>query len=132
MSHVWLVCAALLGGVGVALGAFGAHVLRLWLPLQKMTIFETAVRYQLFHVLALLAVAGLMEVFPSLAPRLGKVAWLLVAGIFLFSGGLYATALSEVVLVRWLTPVGGLCWIAAWGLLALVFWQGRPGASGRA
>ena len=127
MSHFWLVFSALLGGLGVTMGAFGAHLLRLWLPLQKMTIFETAVRYHLFHVLVLLMVAVLMEVFPSLAPRLKKVAWLYTLGILLFSGGLYSTALSDVDLLMWLVPVGGLSWIAAWGLLALIFWRARPG-----
>ena len=49
MNNIWVVISAAMGGLGVALGAFGAHGLRPWLPLQKITIFETAVRYQLFH-----------------------------------------------------------------------------------
>lgn len=128
MPYSWLAFSALLGGLGVALGAFGAHLLRPWLPLQKVTIFETGVRYHLFHVLVLLIVAGLMEVFPSLAPRLARVAWLLALGILLFSGGLYASALSDVGLLMWLVPVGGLSWIGGWCLLALIFWRARPGA----
>ncbi len=126
MSQRWLAVSALLGGIGVAMGAFGAHLLRPWLPLQKMTIFETAVRYQMLHVLALLAVGALMAVFPPLAAPLKRVAWLLVVGIVLFCGGLYATALSDVAALMWLTPLGGLSWIAAWLLLALIFWRARP------
>ena len=76
MTNFWVALAAVLGGLGVALGAFGTHALQLWLPLQKVTIFETAVRYQMFHVLALLLVACLMQIFPGLGTALRRVAWL--------------------------------------------------------
>ncbi|HEX9841098.1 MAG TPA: DUF423 domain-containing protein, partial [bacterium] len=63
-SAAWLGAAGLLGAVGVALGAFGAHALRPLLPLQVMTIYETAVRYHLFHALALLGCGILLAQFP--------------------------------------------------------------------
>ncbi|MCZ6629123.1 MAG: DUF423 domain-containing protein [SAR324 cluster bacterium] len=126
MSNRWIVLAALLAALGVAMGAFGAHVLKLWLPLQKMTIFETAVRYHLFHTLALLACGVLITTHPAHAAGLRWVAGLLTAGIVLFSGGLYAAALSDLDPFMWATPVGGLAWIAAWLLLAYLFWR-KPG-----
>jgi uncharacterized membrane protein YgdD (TMEM256/DUF423 family) len=125
MSHLWVASSAVLGGVGVALGAFGAHLLRPWLPLQKMTIFETAVRYQMLHALALLAVAVLIQAFPGLAPPLRRVAWLMLAGIVFFCGGLYTVALTDVSAVMWAAPLGGLCWIAGWGFLDFAFWRAR-------
>ncbi len=128
MAKNWLVAAAVLGGLGVALGAFGAHVLKPVLPLQVMTIFETAVRYHLFHTLALLGTALLLEQHPRQARALRWTAWLFLAGIVLFSGSLYGVSLSDLRLFRWLTPLGGLAWVAAWVLLAVTFWrQGRGG-----
>lgn len=120
MAKRWLVVAGLLGGVGVALGAFGAHGLRFWLPLQKVTIFETAVRYHLFHTLALFGTAILLELFPARAAGLGRVAWLFLGGLLLFSGSLYAYALTDLRVFAWVTPVGGVAWMLAWFALAWV------------
>ncbi len=128
MSNFWLALSGGLGALTVALGAFGAHLLRLWLPLQKVTIYETAVRYQMFHVLALLGVAVLMEVYPAQARGLRVVAALYVAGMLLFCGGLYGTALSDYSAPALLAPVGGLVWIVAWGLLGVIFWRARRAA----
>ncbi len=109
--------AAVLAFLAVALGAFGAHGLKLMLQERGMTgAWEKAVLYHFVHALALLAV--------SLFPQLPKGAgWLFVAGIVLFSGSLYLMGLSNV---RWLgavTPLGGLCFLAGWAWLA---WHGRP------
>ncbi len=126
-SRPWLCWAGVFGALGVAMGAFGAHLLRPILPLQLMTIFETAVRYQLFHALALLGCAVLMTLHPRRARLLRWAAWGFAAGIVLFSGSLYALTMSDQ---RWLglvTPVGGVAWIAAWGLLVAAFW-GRDAA----
>ncbi|MBI3993079.1 MAG: DUF423 domain-containing protein [Candidatus Lambdaproteobacteria bacterium] len=123
MSRRWLLTVGLLGLAGVALGAFGAHGLRAILPLQKIAIYETAVRYHLFHVLALLAVVLLMERLPAQARALQRVAGLFLAGIVLFSGSLYAFALRDWGMAVWITPVGGLAWLAAWGGLAWVAWR---------
>ena len=126
-SRIWLIWAGVCGALGVAMGAFGAPLLRPILPLQRMTIFETAVRYQLFHALALLGCALLMAQYPRRAPRLRWAAWGFAAGIVLFPGSLYALTMSDQ---RWLglvTPVGGVVWIAAWVLLVAAFW-GRDAA----
>lgn len=130
VARPWIVTAACLGLLGVAMGAFGAHALRAWLPLQMMTVFETGVRYHLFHVLALLATAGLMELWPRRAVSLRGPAWLFLAGIVLFSGSLYAYALSGWRPFAWVTPVGGLAWIVGWGALAMVAWRTRRGGRG--
>ncbi len=120
-SRLWIICAGVFGALGVAMGAFGAHALMAVLPLQMMTVFETAVRYQLFHALALLGCGVLMEVFPQKGSRLRWAGALFVLGIVLFSGSLYGLSLSDLRVLRWLTPLGGLSWIVAWALLALAF-----------
>ena len=103
--------------VGVAAGAFGAHALRARLAPDLLAVFETAARYQMYHALALLAVAWAVGRWPGPLPA--WAGWLFVAGTLLFSGSLYALALSGV---RWLgaiTPLGGVCFLAGWLCLAL-------------
>ena len=119
MSRNWLVVSGISGALAIALGAFGAHALRAWLPLQQMTIFETAVRYQLVHTLALLATALAMGQFPERARALVQVAWLFLLGIVLFSGSLYVLALTGARSLGAVTPFGGAAFIAGWVLLAL-------------
>ena len=105
------------------MGAFGAHALRPILPLQVMTIFETAVRYHLLHTLALLGCALLLAQFPRRERLLRGAAWGFALGIVLFSGSLYGIALGNQ---RWLglvAPLGGVAWVLAWGLLAAAFWR---------
>ncbi len=103
-------------GLGVGFGAFGAHALKDSLSEYAMGIFDTAVKYQMYHGLALLAVgfvSSRMGVFPV------KLAGILFSvGIIFFSGSLYILAISGI---RWLgaiTPIGGLCFIAGWISLA--------------
>ncbi|MBI4083249.1 MAG: DUF423 domain-containing protein [Candidatus Lambdaproteobacteria bacterium] len=123
MDRPILLAAGALGGLGVALGAFGAHALRAVLPLQAVTIFQTGVQYHLVHALALLATGVLAELWPR-EPRLPWVAWGFGAGIVLFSGSLYALALTDLWVFAWITPAGGTVWLVAWGVLA---WCGAGG-----
>ncbi|MHB1847065.1 MAG: DUF423 domain-containing protein [Deltaproteobacteria bacterium] len=112
-----LTLGAILGFVGVAAGAFGAHALRARLTPELLTVFETGARYELYHALALLAVGLAAARDPS--PLWGWAGGFFTAGIVLFSGSLYALALTGT---RWLgaiTPVGGLCLLAGWALLAV-------------
>ena len=112
---------ALSAMLAVAAGAFGAHALRERLAPDLLQVFETAVRYQMYHALALLAVAWASSRSDGVAARVAG--WLFVAGTVLFSGSLYLLALSGI---RWLgaiTPLGGLAWIAGWAILA---WSFRP------
>ena len=116
MDRLFFGLGAVLAGLAVAAGAFGAHALRSRLEPDLLAVFETAVRYQMYHALALMAVAwASTRWFGAAAPTAG---WLFVAGIVLFSGSLYVLALSGV---RWLgaiTPIGGLCFLAGWVGLA--------------
>lgn len=122
-SHNFVFIAALLGAAGVGLGAFGSHSLSDFLIENgRVDTFETAVRYQLFHVLALLAVAVLQTNWPA-ASWLTWSGWFFVGGILIFSGSLYLLILTGQ---RWLgaiTPLGGVALIAGWLSLALAAWQ---------
>lgn len=107
---------AALGGLAVAAGAFGAHALKSVLSPDRLEVFETAARYQMFHALALIA-AGLSALHTErrLFVRAG---WFFAAGIGLFSGSLYLLCLLDI---RWLgavTPLGGVSFLIGWGLMA--------------
>jgi uncharacterized membrane protein YgdD (TMEM256/DUF423 family) len=115
MERTFFTMGALLAGLAVAAGAFGAHALRDRLTPDMLAIFETAVRYQMYHALALLAVAWATTRWPDSSAVLAG--WCFVAGIVVFSGSLYVLALTGV---RWLgaiTPLGGLAFLAGWALL---------------
>ncbi|HEU4955955.1 MAG TPA: DUF423 domain-containing protein [Gemmatimonadales bacterium] len=102
--------------LAVAAGAFGAHALRARLSPDLLAVFETAARYQMYHALGLLAVAWMVTRWPGPWPV--RAGWLFVAGTVLFSGSLYALALTGV---RWLgaiTPLGGAAFLAGWLCLA--------------
>ena len=117
MDRVFFAIGALSAFISVAAGAFGAHGLRPRLDPEYLTVFETAARYQMYHALALLAVAWATARWPgSLVQAAG---WLFVGGTLLFSGSLYTLALSGV---RWLgavTPLGGAAFLAGWLCLAV-------------
>jgi uncharacterized membrane protein YgdD (TMEM256/DUF423 family) len=108
--------------VAVAAGAFGAHALHARLAPDLLAVFETAVRYQLVHALALVLVGvladrpGVPSARPSAWPLLSG--WLFVSGTVLFSGSLYALVLSGVRLLGAVTPFGGACFLAGWLALA--------------
>ncbi len=105
--------------IGVAAGAFGAHGLRPILSEKMMAVFETAVRYQLVHALAML-IAGLSaQVFGPQA--FIKAGWSFFIGTLIFSGSLYAMVLTEMRSLGMLTPLGGLGFLIGWGLLAWGF-----------
>lgn len=108
--------------LAVAAGAFGAHGLRARLAPDLLAVFETAVRYQMYHALALLGAAWAAARWPGALPQ--WAGWLFVAGTVLFSGSLYLLALTGV---RWLgaiTPLGGAAFLAGWVALALAARQG--------
>ncbi len=108
---------AALALLGVALGAFGAHALRASLSPSDIEIFETAVRYQMYHAVALFGVAWLATKLVD--PLMDWAGWLLVAGTVVFSGSLYLLVLTGT---RWLgaiTPVGGLMLVAGWLLVVV-------------
>ena len=113
-----LTLGAALGFLGVALGAFGAHALKAKLGPDLLTIFETGVRYQMYHALALLLLGVLGLHWPE-QKRLKWVTGTFALGILIFSGSLYMLALTGVRLWGAVTPLGGLCFLLGWTLLAL-------------
>jgi uncharacterized membrane protein YgdD (TMEM256/DUF423 family) len=122
MANPFAFIGALSGAVAVAAGAFGAHALRARLEPRMLEVFETAARYQMYHALALFAVAWMITrvgASPS-ALRLATISgWCFIAGTLLFSGSLYAMALSGVRALGAITPLGGVAFIAGWIALAL-------------
>ena len=110
--------------IAVLAGAFGAHALRARIPPDALAIFETAARYQMYHALALLASAWAVRRWPASAP--GRWAgWAFVLGTVLFSGSLYALALTGVRALGLVTPIGGVVLLAGWICLALAT-RSRP------
>jgi uncharacterized membrane protein YgdD (TMEM256/DUF423 family) len=109
--------AGIIGALGVAAGAFGAHALRPSIPPRALEIWQTAVDYQLVHALALLGLALFAERRPL---RLVEVAgWLFFGGVVLFSGSLYVLAMTGVGWLGAVTPLGGLAFIVGWSCLAV-------------
>jgi len=123
VSRPFLVIGAVFGFLGVAAGAFAAHGLRAMIPPDLLTVFETGARYQMYHALALLAVAWLSSDMPS--RWITASGWLFVAGTVLFSGSLYALALTSNSHLGLITPFGGLAFLAGWMSLGIGAWDGR-------
>jgi uncharacterized membrane protein YgdD (TMEM256/DUF423 family) len=122
----WLFAAALNGFLSVAAGAFAAHGLAHSLPAQALAWFETGARYHAYHALALLAVAILAQLEPYKGSAILQFAGLsFVTGILLFSGSLYAMALSGAKALAFVTPLGGIALLAGWGALILLPLQRR-------
>lgn len=120
-ARFFLATGALSAALAVMLGAFGAHALRGRLPADLFAIYQTASQYHVYHALGLLAVGLLAPQLPT-GGALRWSGWLMLLGTALFSGSLYALAITGQ---RWLgaiTPLGGSAWIAAWLLLA---WAAR-------
>lgn len=131
-SRILLLIAAVLGGAGIVIGAFGAHALPNMLGelsaadlLEREAWLETGVRYHMYHVPALMALA-------IAGDRFGKVAvvgWLWLIGILIFSGCLYAMSLTGVRILGAIVPLGGLSLMAGWFVLALKAWSSPPTAT---
>ncbi len=123
MDRVLLLLASLIAGLAVLLGAFGAHALRARLAGNLLNTFETGVRYQMYHALALFVVAFAGSRFAPSA-WLTAAGWLFIVGIILFSGSLYLLVLTGAR--RWgaVTPLGGVAFILGWLFLAWAVWSG--------
>lgn len=118
--RLFLQLGALSAGLAVAAGAFGAHALRAKVEPRLLEVFETAVRYQMYHALALVAVAWVASRTPVGATGgVHASGWLFVAGTLLFSGSLYAMTFTGIRALGAITPIGGVCFIAGWVALAV-------------
>ena len=124
MHRPFLRLGSLFAGLGIVLGAFGAHGLERVLDADQLATFETGVRYQMYHALGLLLLAILYAPFKQ-AKALRRAGQLFTAGILCFSGSIYLLACRELLgLENWtwlgpITPIGGTFFIVGWGL---VFW----------
>ena len=116
-ARLALTLAAALLFAAVGLGAFGAHALRERLAPDLATVYQTAVQYHFWHALGLLAIGILLTQRPE-SGLLAAAAWLIVAGIVLFCGSLYAVALTGIRGLGAVTPFGGVAFLAAWAVLA--------------
>jgi uncharacterized membrane protein YgdD (TMEM256/DUF423 family) len=117
MDRTFLLIGAVFGFLGVAIGAFGAHGLKNRLSPDMLAIFETGVRYQMYHVFAVLIVAAAIGHVGS-ARLLTIAGWSFVAGMLIFSGSLYALALTSTTILGAITPFGGLAFLIGWACLA--------------
>ncbi len=122
MARIFIIIAAISGFFSVVIGAFAAHGLKKILTPEMVDVVKTGVQYQMYHALVLLIVAFLLLYKPSIT-GLKASGWAFILGSLMFSGSLYALALGAP---RWLgpiTPLGGLCFLVGWILLAVVGWR---------
>jgi len=114
----WTAIGSVFLALAVALGAFGTHGLKDRLSEYAMSVYEKAVFYHFVHALGLLIVGLLARTGGISGAGANRIGWLLSLGIVVFSGSLYALAISGVRVLGAITPIGGIAFIAAWALLA--------------
>lgn len=125
MDRLFISLGAASALLAVAAGAFGAHALSDRLSSDQLGVYQTAVAYQMYHALGLLAVGILLGRFSvGGSPWLTASGWLLLAGTILFSGSLYGLSLSGVRLLGAVTPLGGVAFLVGWAALAVGVWRG--------
>lgn len=119
-----LIAGAILAGVAVGLGAFGAHALKPLLQENgRVDTFELATRYHFYHAFQLLVLGAM---YPTFSSRFWRAsAWMSVVGIGLFSGSLYVMAIFNTTRVALITPLGGVCFLAAWTLMAIAIYRNQ-------
>jgi uncharacterized membrane protein YgdD (TMEM256/DUF423 family) len=115
MDKTFLLVGATAAFLAVAFGAFGAHALRARLSPDMLGVFETSARYQMYHAIAIVLVGLIAARLDGWVIR--AAGWCFAAGIVLFSGSLYALAISGVTVFGAITPIGGLAFLAGWALL---------------
>lgn len=123
VPKIFLLVGALTAAIAVAAGAFGSHALRAQLSADMWRAYQTAVQYQFFHALGLLAVGLAAAAFP--VPALRLAGWLMLAGMVLFSGSLYLLTVLGLRKLGIVTPIGGLALLVAWIVFAAGIYQAR-------
>ncbi len=126
MDRIFFILASLLAGSGVAAGAYGAHGLQKLVGFgpEQLVTWEKAVRYQMYHALALFVVAWALTHWPKQAKLLTTSGWFFVAGTVLFSFGLYLMVLSGINL-GYVTPAGGVAYVLGWIGLTVTAWRAK-------
>ena len=122
MSNLFIGLGALSAFISVAAGAFGAHALKQVLDTNMLAVYHTAVDYQFFHSIGLIVIGILHKVSPRQSHSFSASAML--AGIILFSGSLYILSTTGIKWLGMITPAGGICFLAAWLVLALAYLAG--------
>lgn len=122
MAKIFFIFGCIFSFLGVAFGAFGAHALKQKLSPEMLLVFDTGVRYQMYHAFALFIAAWAIHSWNL--PGAAASGWWFIAGIALFSGSLYALALSDMHWIGAVTPFGGLCFLTGWLWLAWSVWKG--------
>lgn len=123
-AREWIILSALLLGLASLLGAFGSHALEARVAPERLDVWRVAVDYQFFHALGLFGIALLMQRWSD-SRLLRWAAWLMLAGVLLFSGTIYLAVLGAPRWVNMLTPVGGLAFMLGWVLTAIAAWRQR-------
>lgn len=123
MSHIWIPLGALNALIAIACGAFGAHGLKDRLSAYHLGVFQTGAQYHLAHAMALVLFGLFVRQADAASPLPGI---LFSVGILLFSGSLYALALTDVKILGAITPLGGLSFMAGWLSLAWIAWKAAP------
>jgi uncharacterized membrane protein YgdD (TMEM256/DUF423 family) len=126
MANIFLFLGSINAFLAVALGAFGAHMLKDRLSEKMLSAFETGVHYHLIHAIGLIAVAILIKSTSVTSSLPTWTGWLLVSGIVLFSGSLYALSLSGITKLGIITPLGGVAFLAGWLILAIYAIASKP------
>lgn len=121
MRNLWITLGSVSAFLAVAMGAFGAHALKTRLAEYALGVWNTAATYQMYHALALIGFGLWLERVPQASPFSG---WAFVAGTVIFSGSLYALALTDIKVLGAITPIGGLAFMIGWIGFGYSAWRG--------
>lgn len=130
MNRLFIASGSALAALAVVLGAFGAHALKARLAAEQLQVFETGVKYQMYHALALILLGIIFEKFHT--PSTTYAGYFFMAGIVFFSGSLYLLASKDILGIASfkflgpITPIGGLCFIIGWVLLLISVLKNKP------
>lgn len=122
MNRTFIAIGSLFGFLSVAIGAFGAHVMKGLLAPEMLANYQTGVQYQMMHSLGIIAVGLAASVLPG-SKHVSRAGWSMLVGIVLFSGSLYTLSITGVKILGAITPFGGVAFLFGWLSLALAAWK---------
>ena len=126
-SRRLIAAGCVLAGIGVAAGAFGAHMLKTMLEPPMLAAYDTGTRYQMYHAFGMILAGMAARLFGD--PRLTTAGWIFAVGMVMFCGSLYGIALAGQKWMGPITPLGGLTFIIGWGLFGWRLWRGVSGGA---